>query len=183
MSTKSEWECRKIWFFYFLIKLFVFPLPKSLEKLALFSNKLFPFSLCLALFSESFFLSFFLWCLASLQTRGKPQQRAVLCVDSAQYFFSRLWFGKVAPAASHTFHSSTSFESAPDRFETNLLSVSSASLFPLSMNLFCSCLAFPVFTGAQQNPKLLGVTQSARLWGGDEGKNSHTWQCAVPLIP
>lgn len=103
MSTKSEWECRKVWFFYFLIKLFAFPLPKSLEKLTLFSNNLFPFSLCLALFSESFLLSFFLSVVfGQPANEGKtPTKSAALCWFSPVFLLKTLIWKSCSCCFSH----------------------------------------------------------------------------------
>lgn len=143
---------------------------KSLKKIVMFHSNLFLFPLCSVLFSFFVSLSSFpvVFGHSTIERGGETvgekrlkQQQGILCVDSAHYYLSSLWFGKVVPAAPRTFPLRRFIlRLRPDRLHSNLLSVCSAG--PVSSQsepvLFHRGICCCAFHGSTTGPKLLGAT-------------------------
>lgn len=144
-------------FFYFLIKLFAFHcyyLLKSVEKITMFCNNLFLFSLCLVLLSSFFFFPCGVWPVYKRGGGGKKAEttmrislsgfRPLLLVKSLIWKSCFCCFSHFSIPAVH-------LRLQPDRFNPNLLSVCSAALFLLNMNLRCSTVAFAAVFSQEHN--------------------------------
>lgn len=169
---------QKIVILFFLIKLFVafqcHHLLKSVEKIAMLCSNLFLSLRCLVVPILCLFFSFPVVFGLSSNEGGKKQkqQRGFLCVYSAHYCLSRLWFGKPVSAASHTFP-----------FQQSIWNCNQTVSTPISyLSALCPCfLSIWTFTGppwhlllcfnrSTTGTKLLGATWSKSLWRGDEKK-------------
>lgn len=142
-------------FFYFLIKLFAFHcyyLLKSVEKITMFCNNLFLFSLCLVLLSS--FFSFPVVFGQSTNEGGKKAEttmRISLCGFRPLLLVKSLFWKSCFCCFSHFSIPAVHLRLQPDRFNPNLLSVCSAALFLLNMNLRCSTVAFAAVFSQEHN--------------------------------
>lgn len=133
---------------FFLIKLFVafqcHHLLKSVEKIAMLCSNLFLSLRCLVVPILCLFFSFpVVFGLSSNEgEKAETTTRISLCVFSPLLLVKALIWKTCFCCFSHFSIPAVHLKLQPDRFNPNLLSVCSVSLFPVNLNLYWSTVAF-----------------------------------------